>query len=70
MESLRTWIFLTQLGVMSGAMRTPRKLPIFFHNQTSGTTLNNMAYGGQILGARTQYSIEQSDTEPKGKITF
>ena len=42
------------LGWCQGAMRTPRKLhKIFFHNQTSGSTLKNMAYGGQFLGSRT-----------------
>ena len=42
------------LGWCQGAMRTPRKLhKIFFHNWTSGSTLKNMAYGGQFFGSRT-----------------
>ena len=37
------------LGWCQGAMRTPRKLhKIFFHNQTSGSTFKNMAYGGSF----------------------
>ena len=37
------------LGWCQGAMRTPRKLhKKFFHNQTSGSTLKNMAYGGSF----------------------
>ena len=39
---------------VKGAMRTPRKLhKIFFHNQTSVSTLKNMAYGRQFLDSRT-----------------
>ena len=54
MESFRTWVFLTQLEVMSEGYENPKEASQKkFHNQTSGSTLKNMAYGGQFLGSRT-----------------